>query len=58
MKCQASITVDRELLLKIKKKVRQGYFRNQSHLFEFAAKRFIDQNQDTLKDTLREDKNE
>lgn len=44
MKCQASITVDQELLLRIKEKVSEGRFRNQSHFFEFTAKQFLDKN--------------
>jgi Arc/MetJ-type ribon-helix-helix transcriptional regulator len=43
MKHQASITVDEELMLRIKEKLREGSFRNQSHLFEYAVKKLLEE---------------
>jgi Arc/MetJ-type ribon-helix-helix transcriptional regulator len=64
MKCQASITVDEKLLLQIKDKINEGYFRNQSHFFEFAARQLLNLNKRetdlnlnlNLKSTLMEDR--
>ena len=41
-KHQASITIDEKVMLKIKEKLRDGTFRNQSHLFEFAARKLLE----------------
>jgi Arc/MetJ-type ribon-helix-helix transcriptional regulator len=41
MKIQTSITIDEEVISKIKEKLRDGSFRNKSHLFEFAARKFL-----------------
>ena len=43
MKHQATITVDEEVMLKIKEKLRDGTFRNQSHLFEYAVRRLLEE---------------
>lgn len=43
MKIQTSITVDEEILLKLKERIRDGSFRNKSHLFEFAARKFLEE---------------
>ncbi len=43
MKHQASITIDEELLSRIKEKLKEGTFRNQSHLFEYAVKRMLEE---------------
>ncbi len=42
MKIQTSITVDEEIMLKLKDKLRDGSFRNKSHLFEFAVRKFLE----------------
>jgi len=42
MKHQISITIDEEILLKAKEKLREGLFRNQSHLFEYSLKKFLE----------------
>ena len=42
MKHQTSITIDEEIMLKVKDKLRDGSFRNQSHLFEFAARKLLE----------------
>lgn len=42
MKYQTSITIDEEIMLKIKEKLRDGTFRNKSHLFEFAVRRLLE----------------
>ncbi len=42
MKHQASITIDEETMLKVKAKLRDGTFRNQSHLFEVAVKKMLE----------------
>lgn len=44
MKHQTSITVDEEIMLRIKDKLRDGSFRNQSHMFEFAIRKLLDDN--------------
>lgn len=41
MKLQTSITIDEEVMLKIKEKLRDGSFRNNSHLFEFAVRKLL-----------------
>lgn len=38
---QISITVSPEVLRKIKKKVKAGVFRNQSHAFEYSVQKQI-----------------
>jgi hypothetical protein len=43
MKIQTSITVEEEILYKIKAKLREGSFRNKSHLFEFAARKLLEE---------------
>ena len=43
MKIQTSITVDQEILLKLKEKIRDGSFRNKSHLFEFAVRKLLEE---------------
>jgi Arc/MetJ-type ribon-helix-helix transcriptional regulator len=42
LKHQASITIDEEIMLKVKEKLRDGTFRNQSHLFEFAVRKLLE----------------
>ena len=42
MKDKLSITIDRETHLKIREKMRDGLFRNKSHLVEYAVNRFLD----------------
>jgi len=41
MKCKISISVDDELIEIVKKLLEDGRFRNKSHIFEYALKRFI-----------------
>ncbi|MBI1968541.1 ribbon-helix-helix protein, CopG family [Candidatus Woesearchaeota archaeon] len=43
MKIQTSITVDEEIMLKLKERLRDGSFRNKSHLFEFAARKLLEE---------------
>ncbi|MBT5022894.1 hypothetical protein HOK51_01220 [Candidatus Woesearchaeota archaeon] len=42
MKIQTTITVEKEILLKMMDKLRDGSFRNKSHLFEYAVRKFLD----------------
>ena len=42
MKHQISITVDEEVLLKAREKLKEGLFRNKSHLFEYSLKKFLE----------------
>ena len=42
MKHQTSITIDEEIMLKLKDKLRDGSFRNQSHIFEFAIRKLLE----------------
>ena len=41
MKDRLSITIDRETHLKIREKMREGLFRNKSHLIEYAVLKLI-----------------
>jgi Arc/MetJ-type ribon-helix-helix transcriptional regulator len=41
MKLQTSITIDEEIMSKIREKLRDGSFRNKSHLFEFAVRKLL-----------------
>jgi Arc/MetJ-type ribon-helix-helix transcriptional regulator len=41
MKIQTSITVDEEIFVKLKERLRDGSFRNKSHLFEFAVRKLL-----------------
>lgn len=43
MKIQTSITVEKEILNKIKDRLRDGSFRNKSHLFEFAVRKLLEE---------------
>ena len=43
MKHQISITVDEEILLKAKEKLREGLFRNKSHLFESSLRKYLEE---------------
>ena len=45
MKIQTSITVDEEVMLKLKERLREGSFRNKSHLFEVAVRKLLEENQ-------------
>jgi Arc/MetJ-type ribon-helix-helix transcriptional regulator len=42
MKHQTSITIDEEVMFKIKDLLRDGTFRNQSHIFEFAIRKLLE----------------
>ena len=42
MRNQISITVDEEVLRKIRGRLKDGTYRNQSHLFEFAVRKLLD----------------
>jgi len=42
MKHQTSITIDEKIMLKIKDLLRDGTFRNQSHVFEVAIRKLIE----------------
>jgi|SaaInlLV_10m_DNA_2_1039722.scaffolds.fasta_scaffold33063_2 Arc/MetJ-type ribon-helix-helix transcriptional regulator len=41
MKHQTSITIEEEVMHLVKSKMRDGTFRNQSHLFEFAVRQLL-----------------
>ena len=41
MKDKICISIDRETLLQIKEKVREGIFRNKSHAIEFAINKIL-----------------
>ena len=41
MKDKICISVERKTLLEIKDKLREGQFRNKSHMFEFAVKKMM-----------------
>jgi len=43
MKHQTSITINEEIMLKVKDKLRDGSFRNQSHIFEFAVRKLLEE---------------
>jgi len=43
MKIQTSITIDEEIMSKIKNRLRDGSFRNKSHLFEFAVRKLLEE---------------
>ncbi len=43
MKTQVSITIEEELLLRVKRKLEDGSFRNKSHLFEFAVRKLLEE---------------
>ena len=43
MKIQTSITVDEEIFVRLKDKLRDGSFRNKSHLFEFAVRKLFNE---------------
>ena len=42
MKVQTTITVNEDTIVKIRERVREGSFRNKSHFFEYAAKKFLE----------------
>jgi len=42
MKHQTSTTIDEEIMLKVKDLLRNGTFRNQSHIFEFAVRKLLE----------------
>lgn len=42
MKVQTTITVNGDTILKIRETVREGSFRNKSHFFGYAAKKFLE----------------
>ncbi|MFC1696776.1 hypothetical protein ACFL1H_00430 [Nanoarchaeota archaeon] len=42
MKHQTSITIDEEIMLKVKDLLRDGTYRNQSHIFEFAIRKLLE----------------
>jgi hypothetical protein len=46
MKHQTTITVDEEIMLKVKSKLRDGSFRNQSHIFEYAVRKLLEEKND------------
>lgn len=43
MKIQTSITIEQEIMLKLKERIRDGSFRNKSHLFEFAVRKLLEE---------------
>lgn len=46
MKHKLSITMDEETVLKVMGKLRNGQFRNKSHVVEYAVKKFLEENKD------------
>jgi Arc/MetJ-type ribon-helix-helix transcriptional regulator len=44
MKHQISITIEKEILVRAKEKLREGLFRNKSHLFEYSLKKYLEDN--------------
>jgi len=42
MKHQTSITINEETMLKVKDLLRDGAFRNQSQIFEFAIRKLLE----------------
>ena len=45
MKIQTSITVEEEIFVRLKGKLRDGSFRNKSHLFEFAVRKLLEEDE-------------
>ena len=41
MKHKLSVTLEREVILELNDKLREGLFRNKSHLIEYAVKKFL-----------------
>jgi len=50
MKQKLSITVEKRLISKIEAKLKQGLFRNKSHVIEYAIKQFLEHRQ--MNDTI------
>jgi len=46
MKVQASITIDEKVMSMIQDKLRDGSFRNKSHVFEFAVRKLLEGDKD------------
>ena len=46
MKKQVSITVEESLLVTVGKLIKEGSFRNKSHLFEYALKKYLELNKE------------
>lgn len=46
MKLKLSISVDEELIKIIEEKVKEGRFRNKSHVLEYAAKKLLEEEKD------------
>ena len=42
MKHKLSISISEEAILKMQDKLREGLFRNKSHLMEYALKKFLE----------------
>lgn len=42
MKVQISITIEEDVMYKIQDKLRDGSFRNKSHIFEFAVRKLLE----------------
>jgi len=43
MKHKLSVSIDMETVLQMFEKIRDGTFRNKSHLVEFAVKRYLEE---------------
>jgi len=43
MKAKISISVDEDVLSQVEKVLKEGFFRNKSHVFEYSLKKFLDQ---------------
>jgi Arc/MetJ-type ribon-helix-helix transcriptional regulator len=49
MKTKLSITIDKEKLILIEEILRKGFFRNKSHVLEFALTKFLENYDDQPK---------
>lgn len=43
MKQKLSVTIDKEKVILIERILKKGFFRNKSHILEFALTKFIDE---------------
>lgn len=43
MKQITTVTVEEDVLARVKVKLKDGSFRSQSHLFEFAVRKFLEE---------------
>ena len=48
MKHRLTISVDEETILKVRESLREGHFRNKSHVFEYAVNKLCDEGKNDL----------